>query len=46
MLALSSFAHSEIYIEAESLIEEINPSDSAIPIKKLAKDFALDHDDE
>ena len=42
---LPSFAHSVIYIEAESLIDEINPCDSAIPIKKLVNDLALDQEE-
>ena len=43
---LSSFAHSEIYIDAESFIDEISPCDSAIPIRKLVNDLALDQEEE
>ena len=41
---LSSVDHSFIYIDAESLIDEIVPLDTAMPIKKLTNDFEVDHE--
>ena len=41
---LSSADHSFIYIDAESLIDEIVPLDTAMPIKKLTNDFEVDHE--